>query len=198
MAQFFSLWLKLFFVFTPFFALTMFISLTEMDDIPHRRQVALNTTGAVGGVCLLLFFLGPQVFWLFGITLDSFRIGGGILLMLSAISLVHGRPGSSASAGVQDVAVVPLAVPIIVGPATAATLMVLGAELTTVSDRIIGCLSLILAVLCMGAVLLSATPIYRRIGVRGLAMLSKITGLILSALSAQMVMTGIRGFLAGR
>ncbi|MFZ5562822.1 MAG: MarC family protein, partial [Thermodesulfobacteriota bacterium] len=71
---FFSLWIKLFFVFTPFFGLSMFLSLTEGYDEHRRRRVALTVSMAVGVLCLLLFFGGRQIFSLFGITLDAFRI----------------------------------------------------------------------------------------------------------------------------
>lgn len=195
---FLSLWIKLFFVLTPFFALSMFLTLTEGDDEIRRRRLAATVSLTVAAICLLLFFAGRQIFSLFGITLDSFRIGAGILLMLSAIGLVQGRAGASVSATqAGDVTVVPLAIPIIVGPATTGTLLVMGAEMTSLAEKAIGCLALLSAVGCISAVLLAGTLIQRALGIRGIAILSKLTGLILSALAAQMIMTGIQGFLVG-
>ncbi len=195
MPLFFSLWIKLFFVLTPFFALTMFLSLTEGYEESRRRKLALAVSAAVAAICLILFFAGRQMFTLFGITLDSFRIGAGVLLMLSGIGLVHGRPATSAAAADGDVAVVPLAIPIIVGPATTGTLLVMGAELTALSDKVTGCLALLAAVICIAVVLLAGSFIQRGLGIRGISILSKLTGLILAALAAQMIMTGIQGFL---
>ncbi len=195
MALFLSLWIKLFFVLTPFFGLTMFLSMTEGYDEGRRRKLALAVSSAVAMLCLILFFAGQQIFSLFGITLDSFRIGAGVLLMLSAIALVQGRTGAVDGAREGDVAVVPLAMPIIVGPATTGTLLVLGAELNTLTAKAVGSLALLFAVACMAAVLLAGSFFQRCLGSRGISILSKLTGLILAALAAQMIMTGVQGFI---
>lgn len=195
MALFLSLWIKLFFVLTPFFALTMFLTLTEGYDELRRRRLAISVSAAVAIICLILFFAGRQMFSVFGITLDSFRIGAGILLLLSGIGLVHGQSGSASAPSGGDIAVVPLAIPIIVGPATTGTILVMGAELSSLSAKAVGCLALTLAVMCVAAVLLAGSALQRILGVRGISILSRLTGLILSALAAQMIMTGVQGFL---
>jgi multiple antibiotic resistance protein len=194
MALFVSLWIKLFFVLTPFFGLTIFLSMTEGFDAARRRRLALTVSAAVAVISLVLFFIGRQIFSVFGITLDSFRIGAGVLLFLSGIRLVQGSPKSFGTAGEGDVAVVPLAIPILVGPATTGTLLVMGAELNAVAAKAIGCLALLLAVACVGVVLLAGSYIERWLGTRGIAILSRLTGLILAAIAAQMIMTGIQGF----
>lgn len=195
MALFLSLWIKLFFVLTPFFALTMFLSLTEGYEAARRRRLALTVSAVVAVICLILFFAGNQIFSLFGITLDAFRVGAGVLLLLSGIGLVQGKTASANASAGDDVTVVPLAIPIIVGPATTGTLLVMGAEMTTLSEKAIGVLALLASVACIAAVLLAGSLIQRGLGIRGIAILSKLTGLILAALAAQMIMTGIQGFL---
>ncbi len=197
MTSFVSLWIRLFFVLTPFFALTMFLSMTDGYDGLRRRRFAINASTAVGVICLILFFVGRQIFLVFGITLDAFRIGAGVLLLLSAIGLVQGRAGSASVTSEGDMAVVPMAIPIIVGPATTGTLLVMGAELSTFLEKAVGSLALILAVLSVAGVLFAGSTIQRMVGARGIAILSKLTGLILAALAAQMIMTGIQGFLGG-
>jgi len=194
MSMFVSLWVKLFFVLTPFFALTMFLSLTEKHAATERRKLAMSVSVAVALICLLLFFAGRQIFSVFGITLDSFRIGAGVLLLLSGIGLVHGK--AHVTRNVEgDVAVVPLAIPIIVGPATTGTILVMGAELNAMSAKIIGCLAMLAAVASVAIVLLAGSFIQRVLGTRGIAILSRLTGLILSAIAAQMIMTGVQAFL---
>ena len=190
-----SLWIKLFFVLTPFFALTMFLTFTEGHSERHRRRLAIVVTVAVAAIGLTLFLAGRQVFAVFGITVDSFRIGAGVLLLLSGIGLVHGKPVHSAGGPNGDVAVVPLAIPIIVGPATTGTLLVMGAEMSALSSKVLGAAALLLAVACVGAVLLAGAFIQRVLGARGITILSRLTGLVLSALAAQMIMTGVQGFL---
>jgi multiple antibiotic resistance protein len=195
MGQFVNIWITLFFVFTPFFVLSMFLSMTEGYDEARRRRLAVSVSLAVAAVCLILFFAGNQLFALFGITLDAFRIGAGALLFLSAVALIQGKAAGAAGATDGDVAVVPLAIPITVGPATTGTLLVMGAELEGVQVRIIGSLALLCAVASIAAMLLMSSMIQRRLGGRGITILSKLTGLVLAALSAQMIMTGVQGFL---
>lgn len=194
-AFFISVWLKFFFLFTPFFALSMFLSLTRGDSENRRRKLALQTGGAVGILCLALFFFGRALFAVFGITVDAFRVGAGALLFLSAVSLVRSAPDAVPDRTKEDIAVVPLAMPIIVGPATIGTLLVLGAEISDPARRGIGCVALLLAVGCVVLILLAAAVIERALGKRGLSILSKITGLVLAALAAQMILTGVRKFL---
>ncbi len=196
MALFLSVWIKFSFVFTPFFALSMFLSMTEGYSESRRRKLALAVSGAAAVICFLLFFAGNQLFSLFGITLNSFRIGAGALLFLSAVALVQGNTATASANREGDIAVVPLAIPIIVGPATTGTLLVLGAELDGITQKSLGSLALLLALVGLCILLLSGSLIQRSLGNRGIAILSKLTGLILAALAAQMIMTGIQGFLA--
>ena len=189
-----SAWLKIFFVLTPFFAVSMFLSMTGHLSAATQRKTALRAVGAAAVITLSMFFFGTLIFKLFGITLDAFRIGSGALLFLSAVTLLNNTPVFARTDTDTDIAVVPLAIPVIVGPATIGTLMVLGAESVGFWPKATGALSLLLALSSVGCLLVSAPLIERIIGRRGLNILSKITGLVLSALSAQMVLTGVRHF----
>ena len=111
---------------------------------------------------------------------------------------MQGRKAPPDANAEADIAVVPLAMPVIVGPATTGTLLVMGAGLGDVTEKVIGSLALLLAVACLGIMLLLATAIERGIGHRGLNILSKLTGIILAALAAQMIMDGVLGFLAAK
>jgi multiple antibiotic resistance protein len=197
MAQFFSLFLRLFFVFTPFFGLSMFLTMTEGYSEARRRRLALSVAAATFVICMVLFFAGQQIFGVLGITLNSFRIGAGALLFLSAVGLVQAKAGAGQAQEEEDVAVVPLAIPVIVGPATTGTILVMGAELESSHQMGLGCLALLSAVVCMAGVLLLSSFLQRVLGLRGIVILSKLTGLVISAIAAQMVMTGILGFMAG-
>ncbi|OPY85869.1 MAG: hypothetical protein A4E65_00038 [Syntrophorhabdus sp. PtaU1.Bin153] len=191
---FISVWLKFFFLFTPFFALSMFLSMTKGYTEIQRRRLTLRISSAVGVSCLMLFLFGNVIFSLFGITLDSFRVGAGALLFLSAVALVQANPATSKPSLEEDIAVVPLAMPIIVGPATIGTLLVLGAEITDPVRKSIGCLALLLAVISVGTILILASSFERAVGKRGLNVLSKVSGLILAALAAQMILLGVQHF----
>jgi multiple antibiotic resistance protein len=192
---FVSVWLKFFFVLTPFFALSMFLSMTRDYTDAQQRNLAWRVIGAATVICLALFFFGKMIFSLFGITLDAFRVGTGALLFLSAVTLIRNTPVKDADSPDHDIAVVPLAMPVLVGPATVGTLLVLGAEITGMMQKAVGALALLLALASVGAFLLLASAIERMLGSRGLNILSKVTGLVLAALAAQMILTGIAHFI---
>jgi multiple antibiotic resistance protein len=188
------IWMKFFFLFTPFFALSMFLTLTSGYTEVQRRKLALQVTGAVGMLCFGLYFFGNTVFAIFGITLDAFKVGAGALLFLSAVQLVQTKQPSPTVDTDADIAVIPLAMPVIVGPATIGTLLVIGAEITDDKKMVVGGIALVAAIVCVGALLLLGSFVERALGRRGLNILSRITGLVLAALAAQMMMTGVKDF----
>jgi multiple antibiotic resistance protein len=193
---FVNIWIKLFFLLTPFFTLSMFLSLTQDNTNSERFKISIRVTFSIIIISFFLFFFGNQIFEIFGITLDSFRIGAGSLLFLSAVDMVRVKDiKTEHNIESGDIAVVPLAIPITVGPATIGTLLVMGAEMDSRYSKIIGVSALFLAILCVGIILLLSSPIQSILGRKGFTILSKITGLILSALAAQMIFTGVRNFL---
>jgi len=189
-----KIWLKILFIFTPFLVLSLFLGVTRDYDATRRRAFAVRVISGVTVICFVVYFFGAAIFSLFGITLDAFRIGAGALLFLSAINLVQGVVPAILN-GEEDQAVVPFAMPIVVGPATVGVLFVLGADVTDIEQRISGAVAIGLAIASLGILLLIATTIEKVVGKSQLAILSKITGLILAALSAQMIFTGIKNFL---
>lgn len=169
----------------------MFLSMTQNDSEAQRRKLAFQVTGGVFIFCFALYYFGNVVFTLLGITVDAFRVGAGALLFLSAVSLIQARDSKETSRPDEDIAFVPLAMPIVVGPATIGTLLVLGAEITNPVQKTAGCVALLMASLSLGVILLLGSYINRIIGAKGLNILSKITGLILAAMAAQMILTGV-------
>jgi multiple antibiotic resistance protein len=192
----FSIWLRFFFLFTPFFALTMFLTLTQSYTESQRRKLALQVILATAIICITLFFFGRVVFSVFGITLDAFRVGAGALLFLSAVHLVHPKDPVHLKTEGEDISVVPLAIPVIVGPATTGALLVLSGEMPDAAHQFAGIISLTLAITALGVILFLGSAIERVLGKKGLGILSKITGLILAALAAQMILMGVQHFFA--
>lgn len=193
--QFINIYIKFFFLLTPFFLLSTFLSMTKEMDTPTRSKLSIKVTTAVIVICIVIFLIGDYIFQLFGITLNSFRIGTGVLLFLSAISLVMGSDKVQTKDASEDISVVPLAIPVTVGPATTGALLVMGVELQHMWDRIIGLSALCLAIISVGLLLYMSGSIERLVKKQGLTIMSKITGLILAALASQMVMSGVQGFL---
>jgi len=191
--QFLQMYIKLFFVLTPFLVLSTFLAWTASQSQAAKRQVAWRTLIAIAVICTVLFLVGNHLFSLIGITLDAFRVGAGVLLMLSAIALVQGKQFYESVGPGQDIAVVPLAIPVAVGPGTVGVLLVMGSEQVNVTDQLVGGCALLAAIVSLGVLLFASSAIEKRLGQRGLNVLSKITGLVLTALSAQIVSQGVKG-----
>jgi multiple antibiotic resistance protein len=194
---FISTFLKMFFIMTPFFVLSVFLTVTHDASAHDRKALAIKVTVSVIVMSLILLFFGKHIFDVFGITLDAFRIGAGALLFLSAVELVRGSKDTS-KVGDKDIlqlAVVPLAIPVTIGPGTIGILLVMGATFESTSSMLMGSLALVSAVLVIGLMLYSSNIIEKIVGKQGLLIISKITGLFLAALSAQIVFTGIKNFL---
>jgi len=189
-----NLFLKLFFLLTPFFVLSSFISMTADYTPGRRRLTAIKMTLAIIVVCLVLFWFGAALFRIFGITLDSFRVGTGVLLLISAIGLVRGG-GTGGQEKEGEIAVVPLAIPITVGPGTIGALMVLSVELPSIGTKMLALSAVAAAAIATGVLCLLSEAIRKILGENGLAVLSKLTGLVIAAIAAQMILMGVKAAL---
>lgn len=196
-SEFISIYLKMFFIMTPFFVLSVFLTMTQDATQQEKNTLAIKVTVAVIVSCLVLLFFGQYIFDLFGITLDAFRIGAGALLFLTAVELVKGTKNKQelSDKDINDLAVVPLAIPVIIGPGTIGVLLVMGAGFDTVYKLSLGSFALILSVFTIGLMLYLSSHIEKMLGAKGLLVISKVTGLFVAALSAQIIFTGVKNFL---
>lgn len=200
MSLFINHFLKFLFLLTPFFVLSMFLSMTQGWEVKQKRSLALQVGTAAFAACAVLLFFGRFIFEAFDITLDAFRIGGGTLLFLSAVGLVNSNVTDKKhltmeSSHVSNIAVVPLAIPVTVGPGTIGAMLVIGAESASFHAQLISLAAVSGALISLTSMLLAAAWVEQKLGRNVLMILSKITGLILAAMAAQMIFTGIRSFL---
>ena len=197
MELFFSTFLKMFFIMTPFFVLSVFLTVTGDASLVEKRALAIKVTTSVIIISLILVYFGKHIFEIFGITLDAFRIGAGALLFLSAVELIKGNKDTQKveQKDISELAVVPLSIPIVIGPGTIGVLLVMGAGFNNSGSMFVGSLALVCAIGVIGIMLYTSSFIEKFIGKQGLLVISKITGLFLAALSAQIVFTGIKNFL---
>ena len=195
-SEFFAVFVKFFFILTPFFIIAVFLAITENETVEVRHALAVRITIAVVIISLILFFAGMTIFTTLGITVDAFRIGAGALLFLSGVSLVNGKLElPAAKRSIMDLAVVPLAIPVTLGPGSVGALVVMSTETTSLTPRLLTALAIVVASLAVGVLLYLSAEIKRLIGRSGISMLSKLTGLILAALSSHMMFTGIAAYL---
>ena len=197
MEIFISTFLKIFFIMTPFFVLSVFLTVTNEASALEKKSLAIKVTISVIVMSLILLFFGKNIFSIFGITLDAFRIGAGALLFLSAVDLVKGNKdkGKIEDKNISELAVVPLAMPITVGPGVIGILLVMGASFEDTISLVIGSMALVCAVIVVGVMLYLSSIIEKLLGKQGLVVVSKITGIFVAAISAQIMFTGIKNFL---
>ena len=192
---FLSTTIKLLALMTPPVVLSAFLSASRTYDADRKKRTARRTGLAVLITGIVLFFLGESLFNFFGFTLDAFRIGAGALLFLSAVSIIKETKHSTSFDPEDDISVVPLAIPLCMGPASIGTVMIIGASAENLGQKIYGSLSLVLASACIYVMLLCAEKIEKILGETGMLVLSKLTGLLIAAIAAQVVFTGISAFL---
>ncbi|EPJ9473836.1 TPA: MarC family protein [Citrobacter freundii] len=193
--SFFSISIKLFAIMTPPAILSAFISGTAHYDEERKRRTAFKTSSAIFIIGLNLLIIGDSLFSIFGFTLDAFRIGSGVLLFLTALTLMNENGDSPDVLTEKDISVVPLAVPLCMGPAAIGTIIVMGSTADSIWDKVLSGFSLLFAVLIIYLMLLTSKSIAALLGKTGIAILAKFTGLFLAAIAAQVIFTGIKSFL---
>jgi multiple antibiotic resistance protein len=180
----------------------VFAALTERMTTAERRVMALRGTLIALGILMFFALFGDPLLKLFGITIPALRIAGGVLLLLISIDMVFARhsggtgttPEEESEAKTRhDISVFPLATPLIAGPgAISAVILLATAEgaFTPGWGLVVLALVAILA-LCYLAMLV-AIPIQRLLGLTGLAVVSRVVGVLLAALAIQFLIDGVR------
>ena len=191
----FSLYLKLLVLYSPFFVLSCFISLTRGYSNKERRRLAWKVALATLISSILLYLFGRVIFNVFGITVDAFRIGAGSVLFISALGMAQGKPAVQADNLQQDVTIVPLTIPITVGPGTIGALLVMGVSQPHWDDKLLALIGILIASLTVGLVLYWSDLFERLLGEQGLQIVSRLMGLFVCALAAQIIFTGVKNYL---
>ena len=192
----FSVYLKMLVLYSPFFVLSCFISLTRGYSSKERRRLAWKVALATLVSSVLLYLFGRVIFSVFGITVDAFRIGAGSVLFISALGMAQGKSAVQADNVNQDVTIVPLTIPLTVGPGTIGALLVMGISQPEWDDKLIAIAAIAIASVTVGLVLYLSDKVERLLGQQGLQILSRLMGLFVCALAAQIIFTGVKGYLA--
>lgn len=196
--QFFSsTYIKMFFLLGPFFSISMFLKMSQTLDHNARQHAAIRSSIAVLVTITVFFFFGKPLFNLLGITLAAFQIGVGTTLFLTSVMLVLGIGKQPKQEENEDFSVVPLALPIVVGPGTIGTLMVWNAEIVDTKERLIAFAGILTGGLTIAVFLLLAEQIQNLLGRNIIKIMIKLTALVITALAAQIVFTGIKNFMQG-
>lgn len=179
----------------------IFAALTR--DNTQRERFAIATRGVVIATVILLVFglIGHAVLDVFGITIPALRTAGGILLLLIAIDMVFARHSGATGTTTEeeiesrqrdDISVFPLAMPLLAGPGAISAMVLLATSATDGIAYTLVFVALIIIMFAAWVTLLLAIPIQRLLGVTGLAVVSRMVGILLAALAVQFLFDGVK------
>jgi len=194
--------LTLFVVMDPVGLAPVFIALAGSNSAEEQRRMALRAVLIAGGILFAFALLGPALLRYLGISLDAFRIAGGLLLFKIAVDMVFAHreretEEEKAEASLRnDISVFPLAIPLLAGPGAMTSVMILTAEASSVPGGLLIVLAAISLVLLLAYLALVASArLARALGQTGVNVVTRVLGVLLSALAVQYVADGAADFL---
>lgn len=183
--------IALFIIVDPFGNVPIFIGLTEKISETERKKV-FNTATLVGIILLLVFaFTGQEIFFIFGISLNSFEVAGGLLLLIISIRILISGSLRDSTESPESIGAVPIAIPLLVGPgaitATILNLQTFGTLVTIISVLIVLLLTWI--------ILRNVGTVYKFLGKTGSIVIARVMSLLIAAIAVQYILSGISQFL---
>ena len=171
----------------------IFVAITRSMTPEERQRAAIRAVVAAGGLIVGFAIFGELVLRYLHVSIGSLSIAGGLLLLLVSLEMLRGKdfPGADGS-DTEDVALVPLATPLVAGPGAIATSIVLWRSHHGAAGHVAVLLAIVLAVACVGVALLLAERVMRATSAGVLAFLTRVFGLLLSAIAVQLVVNGVR------
>jgi multiple antibiotic resistance protein len=200
MELYFSAFVTFFVVIDPPGCAPIFAGLTHDCPPKERRAMAIRSVLIAAGILLFFGLFGEDLLRHMGISLAAFRIAGGIMLFLIALEMVFERRTQrresraqevNESPEIEDISVFPMAIPMIAGPGSIASIMLLMARSEGLEESLVVMGALASILLLTMIALLAAGPLMRLLGNKMEAMITRLLGVILAALAAQFVIDGI-------
>ena len=190
----------LFSVINPLGAVPIFVGLTQDDTQQERSRIAFWAAINVLIILMISFFIGEYVLKFFGISIDALRIAGGIIIVNSGFSLLTGN--FSKNRGVNkkvesdaqqrnDIALSPLAIPMLAGPGSISLLIAFYQDFTKIEEKIIACVAILIVCLVIFLVLKSAHYLSKILGASGIVAISRVIGFIVIAIGIQYISSSV-------
>jgi multiple antibiotic resistance protein len=196
-----------FVVIEPISMVPLFGALTRGAEAPYRRRMALKAVAISAGIFIVFALVGDYLLQALNVSVNAFKIAGGMLLFLLSVDMVFARNSGLRSTTVreqdearyrEDISVFPLAFPLIAGPGALATLLLVVSEVRGDVTEVALTLGVVMLVLLITLTLLLATnAVMRVLGVTGANVVSRLLGVMLTALAVQYVIDGLRAVIAG-
>lgn len=192
-----------FFVVDPIGVVPIFLAITAGDSEAKMRRTALRACIVAGGLLLFFAVFGGVIFQVFGVSLAAFRVAGGILLLITALDMLRARPSETRTSrteeqeGVakEDVALVPLAMPLLAGPGAIASAMVLMSKGESLLMAVPVLAAIVLTFVASYFILSASHLVQRVLKQSGVAILERVMGLILAAIAVQFMADGAKDLL---
>ncbi|HEU4588695.1 MAG TPA: NAAT family transporter [Gemmatimonadales bacterium] len=187
------------FIVDPIAAVPAYLVITQDETADERRRTALRACVAMTVLLVAFAATGTLIFRLFGITLAAFRAAGGLILWVAAMDMLRGeRPTQESGVELQegqvkeDVALTPLAIPLLAGPGAISTVVVLAGQAHGAARAGVVYASIVVTGLITFLTLRVGEPLLSRLGKTGVRVVTRIMGLLLAALAVQFVLTGVK------
>lgn len=189
----------------PLGAVPFYISLTTNMPFAERRKIPDVTAYSIAIVLVGAALVGELLLRFFGISIASFKVGGGILLMLMAISMMQARQSRSRQTPEEaieaeekeSVAVVPLAIPLLAGPGAISTVIIYSSQSSHPLHYVLIMSSGLLVALAVWGALLSAEKVAQLLGRTGINIAMRIMGILLAAIAVEFIASGAGSLLPG-
>lgn len=199
MAFFISSFFSLFAIVSPLSGLVTFVSLTSSVTLEEKNTIANKSVALASIIALFFAITGRLILDFFGITIDSLRIAGGILLFVVAFDMILGKVSRESitkneidkSIDRSDTWIFPIAMPLLTGPGTISTVIVLMNTASSAMQSISVIVSILLTFFITLLLLRFSTGIYKFVGYTGMLVLTRLMGILLAALAVNFVATGL-------
>ncbi len=182
----------------------IFLSITPHNSEAERTAMVSRAALVVFAVLVLFAAFGNLIFKFFGVTIEAFRIVAGLLLLKIAFDMMEARPArvrhtpeeDAEGAQREDIAIIPLAIPLLSGPGTISSVIALTGQVAK-SPKVLPAFALLMLAIALNVliafvVLRSATAVTRLLKETGMRIFTRVMGLILAAIAVQFVLTGIK------
>jgi multiple antibiotic resistance protein len=197
--------IALFVIADPIAAVPIFITLTATNTDAERKRIASIAALTVAIVLVSSIFLGQPLLRVFGISVASFRVGGGILILLMAISMLNARVSRAHSTPEEvqegtekeDPAVVPLGIPLLAGPGAISTMIIYAHQANDIYDTLFLIVAGLFVAFTAWIALRLADPIRNLLGKTGINIISRLLGLVLAAVAVEFIAGGLAQLLPG-
>jgi MarC family membrane protein len=196
----------LFSVINPLGAVPIFVALTQNDTVKERQRISFWAAANVFIILVISFFIGQYVLDFFGIKIEALRIAGGFIIVNSGFSLLNSRfsKGRGVNKEVEadaqkrnDIALTPLAIPMLAGPGSISFLIAMYQDLTALSQQAIAVGAMAAVALTIFIIMRSAHYLSRILGASGIVAISRIIGFIIIAIGVQYIISAVIVVLEG-